>query len=164
MDLITPGLGLIVWTTIVFLILLFLLSKFAWKPILGMVQKREESINESLNAAESARKELKNLEHNKKAILNETKLEKNRLIEEGKAIQAEIVAEAKTKAKLEAEKIIATARKEFSVEKEKAMENLKRDVALLSIEVASKVIEEELSSNKKHEAIINQMLEKANFN
>ncbi len=164
MDLITPGLGLIVWTTIVFLILLFLLSKFAWKPILGMVQKREESINESLNAAESARKELKNLEHNKKAILNETKLEKNRLIEEGKAIQAEIVAEAKTKAKLEAEKIIATARKEFSVEKEKAMENLKRDVALLSIEVAGKVIEEELSSNKKHEAIINQMLEKANFN
>ena len=164
MDLITPGIGLLFWTSIVFVLLLVLLSKFAWKPILGMVQKREASINESLDAAESARKELTDLEINKKAIMDETKVEKNRLIDEGKAIQAEIVKEAKDKARLEDDKIIETARKEFGVEKEKAMENLKKDLALLSIEVASKVIEEELSTTKKHEAIINQMLEKANFN
>lgn len=164
MDLITPGIGLLFWTTIVFVLLLVLLTKYAWKPILSMVKKREDSINESLTAAETARGELLDLEKNKKAILAATKAEKNKLIDEGKAIQTEIVKEAKEKAKLEADKIIVAARKEFSVEKEKAMENLKRDLALLSIEVASKVIEAELSTSGKHEAIINQMLEKANFN
>ena len=164
MDLITPGLGLIFWTTLVFILLMVLLGKFAWKPILKAVHLREEGISSSLKAAEQARFELASLEQDKEMVVREAKSEKLRLIDEGKATQVEIVREAKEKAKKEANKIIESAKKDFEAEKQKAVESLKQQLAVISIDMASKILESEIDTKKKHEEIINQMLNKANFN
>lgn len=164
MDLITPGIGLIFWTTIVFLVLLWLLGKYAWKPILKAVQMREEGINTSLKKAEKARIELASLEQDKEMIVREAKNEKLKLIDEGKAAQVEIIREAKEKAKKEAEKIIVSASKDFEAEKQKAIESLKQQMVSISIDMVSKIIEKELDTNKKHEEIISRMLDNANFN
>ncbi|MFB6317105.1 F0F1 ATP synthase subunit B [Saccharicrinis sp. FJH54] len=164
MDLITPGIGLIFWTTIVFLLLMTLLGKFAWKPILKAVHLREANINDSLKAAEQARIELASLEQDKEMIVRDAKSEKLRLIDEGKATQVEIIREAKVKAKQEAEKIVESAKKDFEAEKQKAVESLKQQLAVISIDMASKILESEIDTTKKHEEIINKMLDKANFN
>lgn len=164
MDLITPGIGLIFWTTLVFLVLLFLLGKFAWKPILSAVKTREEGINSSLKQAEKARVELASLEQDKEMIVRDAKSEKLKLIDEGKAAQVEIIREAKEKAKKEAEKIIVSAKKDFDAEKQKAVESLKQQMVAISIDMVSRLIEKELDTNKKHEEIISQMLDNANFN
>ena len=164
MDLITPGIGLIFWTTIVFLLLMFVLGKFAWRPILNAVQTREQNINESLKAAEKARIELTALEENKEKLIREAKTEKLKLIDEGKATQLEIIREAKQKAKQEAEKIVESAKCDFEAEKQKAMDSLKKQLAVLSFEMASKILEKEIDNQAKHEEIISNMLNKANFN
>ena len=164
MDLITPGIGLIFWTTIVFLLLMFVLGKFAWRPILNAVQTREQNINESLKAAEKARIELTALEENKEKLIREAKTEKLKLIDEGKATQLEIIREAKQKAKQEAEKIVESAKSDFEAEKQKAMDSLKKQLAVLSFEMASKILEKEIDNQAKHEEIISNMLNKANFN
>lgn len=164
MDLITPGVGLIFWTTLVFIILMFILGKFAWKPILGAVNEREKGINDSLKAAENARIELVSLEENKDKIIREAKSEKLKLIDEGKATQVEIVREAKDKAKKESEKILESAKKEFEAEKQKAVESLKQQLALLSFDMATKILEKEIDSKEKHEEMISKMLDKAKFN
>lgn len=164
MDLITPRIGLIFWTAIIFVILLFLLGKFAWRPILSAVHNREKSINDSLKAAESARSELTNLEQNKELIIREAKNEKLKIIDEGKATQIELIREAKEKAIKEADKIVAMAKRDFEVEKQKAVESLKKQFVLISVDMASKILEKEIDSNEKHEEMISVMLKNAKFN
>ena len=97
-------------------------------------------------------------------IVREAKREKLQLIDEGKATQVELIREAKVKAKKEAEKIVESAKKDFEAEKQKAVESLKQQLAVISIDMASKILESEIDTKKKHEEIINKMLDKANFN
>ena len=110
MDLVTPGFGLIFWTSVVFIILLFLLKKMAWTPILNNVDARNKSIEEALSSAETARKEMANLHADNQRILQEARSERDEMLKEARDIKASIVSDAKNTAKDEADKIIASAK------------------------------------------------------
>ena len=109
MDLITPGFGLVFWTAITFICLLFILRKFAWKPILGAVEDREEGIKKALASAENARKEMENLHADNERILNEARAEREALLKEARDIKSKMIADAKEEAQAQASKMIEQA-------------------------------------------------------
>lgn len=162
--LVTPELGLIVWTTLVFCILFFLLAKFAWKPILKAVKDREASIEEALNAAEEATRKMAELKSNNEALLNEARLERDAMLKEARDVKDKIISEAKANANIEGEKIIAAAKETINHEKLAAITELKNQVAKLSIEIAEKILKEELSSADKQKAMIDNVVKDINLN
>ena len=115
MELVTPEIGLIFWTTIVFLILLIVLKKYAWKPILSAVDERNKSIEEALKAADKAKNEMQALNTDNERILMEAKKERDALLKEGREIKDNIIAEAKDKAKVEEDKILTTANEQIKM-------------------------------------------------
>ena len=121
MDLVTPDIGLIFWTTISFAILYFILSKFAWKPILGAVNEREKSIKDALSAAEKAKEEMVNLKADNEKILNEAKLQRESLLKEAREIKSKIIADAEIQATEKANKLIDAAKTAIENEKSAAM-------------------------------------------
>lgn len=159
MELVTPGFGLIFWTTLTFLLLVFLLKRFAWKPILSAVKDREESIEVALKLAEMAREEMKNLKSDNDKILAEARAERDAMLKEGRELRDKTIDAAKEAAKSEAEKMIENAREQIEMQKKAAMTELKNQVAALSIEMAEKILRKELQDAKKQEALINEMLE-----
>lgn len=160
----TPGLGLIVWTTITFLLLLFLLGKFAWKPILSAIKTREEGIENALAAAENAKKEMQELKSANETILNQARAERDALLKEARDTKESIITEAKTKATKEAERILSTAREQITNEKNAAITELKNQVATLSIEIAEKILKSELSSDEKQKTLVNNLMKDVNLN
>jgi len=162
MELVTPALGLIFWTTIVFLLLLLLLKKFAWKPILSAVEERNNLINDSLQAAEKARDEMSELNSNNQKIIAQAKLDRDNLLKEGREMKSQIISQAKDQAVLEAEKLVNSAKEQISNEKMKALIELKNHVADLSIEMAEKVLSNELSDASKQKELINRSLKENN--
>jgi len=158
MELVTPALGLIFWTTVVFLLLLLLLKKFAWKPILSAVEERNNIINDSLQAAEKARDEMSELNSNNQKIIAQAKLDRDNLLKEAREMKSQIISQAKDKATLEAEKLVNSAKEQISNEKMKALTELKNHVADLSIEMAEKVLSNELSDASKQKELINRSL------
>jgi F-type H+-transporting ATPase subunit b len=164
MDLITPSIGLIFWNTVVFVILLFLLSKFAWKPILGAVKKREESINNALQAAENAKAEMAKLQSQNEEILQQARIERDQMLKEARDSRDRMIAEAKSKASEEADRMIAAARDSIRNEKLAAITDLKNQVAVLSVEIAEKILRQELSSAEKQQALANSLIEDMNLN
>lgn len=164
MELLTPSLGLIVWMTLCFLILFFLLKKMAWKPIMKMIKDREVSIQEALNSAEKAREEVKNLQAGHEQILKEARAERDQMLKEARDIKDQIVSEAKTKAQVEADKIMTTARENIQHEKMAAITELKNQVAQLSIEIAEKILKEELSSQEKQKQLVKALLDDVKLN
>ncbi|MBL7918303.1 MAG: F0F1 ATP synthase subunit B [Bacteroidia bacterium] len=163
-SLITPGIGLIFWTSVVFIILLVLLGKFAWKPILNAIKTREEGIEKALASAESALKDMRELKSNNEKILNEAKAERDVMLKEARETKDAIVAEAKDKASKEAERILASAREQIIAEKNAAVAELKSQVAGLSIEIAEKILRSELSSDDKQKALVNNLMKDVNLN
>ncbi|TXB64334.1 F0F1 ATP synthase subunit B [Vicingus serpentipes] len=162
--LVTPELGLIVWTTLVFCILFFLLAKFAWKPILKAVKDRESSIEDALNAAEEATRKMSELKSDNEALLNKARAERDAMLKEARDVKDKIIAEAKANANVEGEKIIAAAKESINLEKLAAITELKNQVATLSIEIAEKILKEELSSADKQKAIIDNVVKDINLN
>jgi F-type H+-transporting ATPase subunit b len=162
MELVTPALGLIFWTTIVFLLLLLLLKKFAWKPILSAVEERNNLINDSLQAAEKARDEMSELNSNNQKIIAQAKLDRDNLLKEGREMKSQIISQAKDQAVLEAEKLVNSAKEQISNEKMKVLIELKNHVADLSIEMAEKVLSNELSDASKQKELINRSLKENN--
>lgn len=156
--------GLFFWQTILFLVLLFLLRKFAWKPILNAVNEREDSIKEALDSAEDAKREMAKLKSNNEDLLNEARAERDEMLKEARSIKDNIVTEAKTIASEEAEKIITSAREGIQHEKMAAITELKNQVAVLSIEIAEKILKDELSSDDKQKAIIDNVVKDINLN
>ncbi|MDO4229180.1 MAG: F0F1 ATP synthase subunit B [Capnocytophaga sp.] len=156
--------SLLFWSTIIFLILFFLLAKFAWKPILSAVKQREESINNALEAAEEARKQMANLKADNERLLVEAKAERDAMLKEAKELKDKIVAEAKEEAQKEGQKIIEQAKQAIDNERKVAVAQLKDKVASLSIEIAQKVIKNELSDEKKQTSLINEYLKGATLN
>ena len=136
MDLVTPDFGLIFWTLVTFLLLVFLLSKFAWKPILKMVNDREASIEDALKAAERARDEMKSLQADNEAVLKEAREERERILKEAREMKNKIVSDAKDIAIAEGEKAIASAKAAIAAEIASAIAALKNQAAVLSIEIA----------------------------
>ena len=162
MELVTPALGLIFWTTIVFLLLLLLLKKFAWKPILSAVEERNNLINDSLQAAEKARDEMSELNSNNEKIIAQAKLDRDSLLKEAREMKSQIISQAKDQAVLEAEKLVNSAKEQISNEKMKVLIELKNHVADLSIEMAEKVLSNELSDASKQKELINRSLKENN--
>ncbi len=164
MDLITPELGLIFWTTLSFVILVFLLGKFAWKPILNAVNDREGGIKEALESAEKARLEMQNLNADNERILKEARAERELMMKEAREIKAKMITDAKDEAQVQANKMIEQAQTAIESEKKTAMAELKNLVAGLSIEIAEKVISEELSNSDKQLKLVESMLDEAKLN
>jgi len=158
MDLITPELGLIFWTTLSFLILLFILGKFAWKPILNAVNDREDSIKDALQEAEKARLEMQNLKSDNEKILKEARAERDAMIKDAREIKDSMISEAKEEAKTQATKLIEQAKTTIQNEKLAAITDLKNQVADLSIDIAEKVMKNELSNKDKQVELVEQML------
>ena len=164
MDLITPELGLIFWTTLSFVILVFLLGKFAWKPILKAVNDREEGIKGALASAEKARLEMENLNADNERILKEARAERELMLKEAREIKAKMITDAKDEAQVQANKMIEQAQAAIESEKKTAMAELKSHVAGLSIEIAEKVVREELSDKDKQLKLVASMLDDAKLN
>jgi F-type H+-transporting ATPase subunit b len=164
MELVTPGIGLIFWMTLTFLILLWILGKFAWKPILNMLKERENSIQEALDSAEKVKEEMKKLQAGNEKLLKEAQEEKNKILIEARQIKDSIVEEARSKANEEGAKIIESARKSIEVEKMAAITELKNQLATFSIEVAEKILEKELSKDKEQKELINKWVDGVKFN
>lgn len=162
--LLSPSYGLIVWTLVAFLTVLFLLKKFAWKPILASLKEREDSIQEALDSAKRAKEEMAALQSNNERIINEAKAERDKLLKEAREIKDTIIAEAKTKALKEGEKLMSAARESINNEKMAAITELKNQVAQLSVEIAEKILKEELSSQDKQKTLVKALLEDVNLN
>ena len=164
MDLIVPSIGLIFWMTITFLIVFLLLRKMAWKPILASLKERENSIQSALDSAEKAKQEMQALQASNEAILLEARNERDKLLKEARETKDNIISEAKAGAQKEADKIMQNAKESIQSEKTAAMDELKNQVAKLSIEIAEKIIRTELSSDEKQKALVNTMLDEVNLN
>jgi len=158
MKLVTPEIGLIFWTTVVFTLLVILLKKFAWKPILSAVDQRNQSIKESLAEAEKARTEMSKLTANNEKILAQAKLDRDIILKEARDMKNEIISQAKEQANIEADKLVNSAKDQISNEKMKALTELKNQVADLSIEMAEKILKSELSNADKQKELVNQAL------
>jgi|TARA_B100000902_G_scaffold396274_1_gene456858 F-type H+-transporting ATPase subunit b len=164
MDLVTPDIGLIFWTTLSFLILLFILGKFAWKPILNSVNDRETSILKALKEAENAREEMKNLTADNERILKDARIEREAMIKEARDIKVKMISDAKEEAKTTADAIISQAQEAIENEKKSAMADLKSQMASLSIEIAEKVVKQELSNKDKQLKLVEDMLNDSTLN
>lgn len=164
MELVKPEFGLIFWMTLSFLIVLFLLKKFAWKPILNSLKERETSIEDALNSAKKARDEVSNMKTENERILQEARNERDLLLKQARETKDMIVNEARGKAQTEADRIIAIARETITNEKLAAITELKNQVAILSIEIAEKVIRQQLSTDEKQKALVNDLLKDVKLN
>lgn len=164
MDLIQPGVGLIFWTTIIFIVLLLILRKFAWKPINNMVNKRNQNIEDALKQAELAREEMRDLTANNEKILAEARIERDNILKQAREVKDEIISVAKENAVAEVTKIKRQAEIDIENQKAKAIEEMKNQVLELSILVAEKVIRQELGNKNEHEVLVNKILENVNIN
>ncbi len=160
----TPGIGLVFWTTLVFLMLLFILGKYAWKPILNAIKTREEGIEKALASAESALRDMRELKANNDKILQEARAERDNLLKEARETKEAIIAEAKEKAAKEAERLLNSAREQIIAEKNAAVAELKNQVAGLSIEIAEKILRSELSSDEKQKTLVSNLMKEVNLN
>ena len=153
------SLGLFVWQTAIFVGLLFLLKKFAWKPILDSVNERETSIKDALAAAEEARAEMQSLQSDNQRILKEARAEKEALLKEARKAKADMINEAKAEAQEEAQKILTQAQEAIQNEKRAAVNELKQQVGIIALDIAEKVLQNELESKEKQMQLVNQLLE-----
>lgn len=164
MELIKPSFGLIFWMLIGFGILFFILAKFAWPVITKGIASRNQKIQDQLDEAAKVHAELENLNVKHEQMLAEAKAERDSILNEARAISANMKEEAKVAADKEAQAIIEDAKKAIHFEKMKAMTDVKNEIANLSIEIAEKVMKEELSDKEKQEALIQKWVKDCNLN
>ena len=164
MGLVTPNPGTIFWMVIIFGIVFYILKKFAWKPILNALKEREESIANALNMAEQARKEVEGLKAGNEKIIAEARREKEMILKEVKDLKDKIIAEAREKASAEVQKSIDQARVQINSEKTVAINDIKKQVAELSVMIAEKVIKKELSDKGEQVKIVNNLVDEIKFN
>ena len=154
MELLTPGTGLIIWQTFVFLLLVFLLGKLAWKPILSSLKEREMSIQEALDTAENARLELTKLKADNENLLRQAREERDKMLRETREAANRMKEEAQAEAKKSADKIIDDARTTIGIEKQAALKEIRIQVAMFSLEVAERLLKEKLSNDKAQKDLV----------
>ncbi|MFT3908992.1 MAG: F0F1 ATP synthase subunit B [Ferruginibacter sp.] len=164
MDLLLPHLGLIVWTLLAFLVVLFILKKFAWKPILKGLNDREANIAESIATAEKVRKEMSELKSENEALLVAAREERGIMLKEAKEIKDKMINDAKEEAKVQAAKIIADANASIQNQKMAALTDIKNQVGKMVIEVSEKVLRRELADKAKQESFIKELAEEIKLN
>jgi len=158
------GFGLFFWASLIFIGLVLLLKKFAWKPILDAVNEREEGIRNALLSAENAKKEIQNLKSDNEKLLAEARAERDAMIKEAREIKDKMINDAKTEAQLQGQKMIEQAKATILNEKNAAMADLKAQVSSLSLEIAEKVLKEELSNKDSQTKLVEKMLGDAKLN
>lgn len=164
MELVKPDIGLLFWMVISFLIVFFLLKKFAWKPILEMLDEREKTIETALQSAEKAKDEMARLQANNEQLIQEAKAERDNILKAARDAKESIISEAKSRANEEADRLIKIARENINNEKMAAITDLKNQVANLSVEIAEKLIKVELANKESQKDLINKYLEEAKLN
>jgi F-type H+-transporting ATPase subunit b len=158
------GFGLFFWALIIFVGLVFLLKKFAWKPILDAVNEREEGIKNALLSAENAKKEMQNLKSDNEKLLADARAERDLLMKEAREIKEKMINDAKFEAQAAGEKMISQAKAAIESEKNAAMTELKNQVSSLSLEIAEKVLRDELSNKESQTKLVEKMLGDAKLN
>jgi len=164
MELLQPGLGLLVWTLIAFLIVFFILKKFAWKPLLAALKERETGIADAISSAEKVKLEMASLKNENEALMNQAREERAVMIKEAKLASDKMVAEAKDKAKAEYDRIIADAQQAINQQKNAALTDVKNQVGALVIEVSEKILRRELANKAEQESYIKQLAETVKLN
>ena len=152
------SIGLFFWQTVIFIFLILLLKKFAWKPILDAVNEREEGIKNALLSAEKAKEEMASLQSDNEETLKKARSERDSLLKEAREIKQQLIDEAKSEAKNEAKKIISQAQETIQNEKNSAIVDLKNQVAGLSIDIAEKVLKEKLSNDKAQMQLVKDLV------
>jgi F-type H+-transporting ATPase subunit b len=160
----SPAIGLVFWTTLIFIMFFLILKRFAWKPILGAVKARDEMIKGSLASAENARKEMLKLQSDNEAILRKAREERENILKEAREVRDKLIAEAKGKATEEAEKVIQKAKASIEKEKAAAVAGIREQVAMLSVEIASKILGEKLQQTGEQGKLIDNYLKDLDVN
>jgi F-type H+-transporting ATPase subunit b len=164
MNLVTPDLGLLFWQTLIFFTVLFILAKFAWKPIVQALEERENVIADALGAAEKAKEEMKNLQATNEKMLQEARVERDKMVKDAQAAANAIVSEAKEKATEEAERIVYNAKALIETEKNAALAEVKNTAANLSLQIAEKLLKKNLSGDESQKALVNEYIKEAKLN
>ena len=164
MSLINPGFGLVIWMLLAFGITLFVLAKFAWKPIMASLKEREDSIEESLQAAEKARDAMDDLKLDNEKLLRDAKDERDALLKDARKIKDQIIEEAKEKANAEGANIIEVAKEQIEHQKNAAVVEIKNTIASYSILIAEKILKEELKDKKKQADYAEKLLKEISLN
>ncbi len=163
-SLIEPEFGLLIWQLVIFLIVLGILAKFAWKPILNSLKEREANIEEALNAAKKAKEDMQKLQADNDKLLQEARLERDKILREAQTAASNIIAEAKDKATTEGQRLIENARASINNEKQAALTEVKNLAANLSLEIAEKILKRELEDEKAQKELVNEFIKEANLN
>ncbi len=164
MQLLTPGIGLIIWQTIVFVLLFILLAKLAWKPIIASLNDRERSIQDALDTAEKARHEMSQLKSDNEKLLQEAREERDRILREAREISAKMKDEAQADARRMGDKLIEDARAAINIEKQAALKDVKVQVAMFSLEIAEKLMKKNLSDDKSQKELVDAYLKDLKVN
>ncbi|MDR6515345.1 F0F1 ATP synthase subunit B [Chryseobacterium camelliae] len=164
MGIIEPGIGLLFWMTLTFVILLFLLAKFAWKPIVNAVNDRETSIVDALNQATLARKEMETLKEDNERIIREAKIERDAILKEAREIKDRIVGEAKDVAKAEGDRMIEAAKQTIQTEKNAAMADIKTQIGAISVNIAESILKQKLDNSEAQNELVQNYLNQSNLN
>jgi len=164
MRLVTPDIGTIFWMLLMFIIVMVILKKFAWKPILNALRNREQSIEESLRSADKARKEMEKLQADNAKIMADARKERDKMLKETKKTSEMILNEAKNKAGEESKKIIQSARAQIENEKDAAIADIRNQVAEISVDIAEKILQEKLKENKAQQELMEKLLKDVKMN
>lgn len=164
MNLVTPDFGLLFWQTTIFLLVLLILAKFAWKPIVQALAEREDVIADALAAAEKAKEEMKKLQSDNDKMLQEARLERDKMMKEAQAVANGIVTDAKDKATEEANRIVTNAKALIETEKNAALAEVRNTAANLSLQVAEKLLKKNLSGDESQRSLVNEYIKEAKLN
>jgi F-type H+-transporting ATPase subunit b len=164
MQLVTPGIGLIFWMLVSFSLVLFVLGKYAWKPIMKGIHQREDTIEKALEAANDAQKEMLKLKAGNEQLLRDAKDERDALLRDARKIKETILEEARIKATEESARIVAGARENIQFEKMAAINDLKNQVAAISIEIAEKLLGKELENRQQQQLLTEKLLKDVKIN
>jgi F-type H+-transporting ATPase subunit b len=164
MGLVIPDFGLLFWMVVSFSLLLWLLKKFAWQPILQSLTAREDSIEKALQSAELAKNEMVKLQAGNEKLLKEAMLERERIVKEARELKDTIVRDAKNQAVMEANKVLDEAKAAVIRERAEAVNEMKSVISSFSLEIAEKILKEQLSDDKKQKELVNSYLENIKLN
>ncbi len=164
MDLVTPDIGLIIWQLVVFLIVLFVLKKYVWTPILGALKSREFQIEDSLRAAEQARDEMEQIKMDNEYLLYEARIERDQMMKDATIVANKIKDDAKAETSKISEKMISDAKSTIENEKKQAMEEMRNLVSSLSLEIAEQILREKLKDDKAQKDLVEKFLKEAKVN
>lgn len=164
LSLITPDLGLFFWQTVIFLVTLFLLSKFAWGPIMSAMKEREDSITDALSAADKARADIENLQATNETLLIEARAERDRILADVQKAATTMMDEARVKATTEGNRLMEAARVSIQTEKNAALNEVKNYTATLALDIAEKILRKELSNSDEQRKLVNEYIKEVNLN